>query len=153
MLLQATIEQRRLYTSGGRTVMDKVSESLLNEFSNERGISHLDEDKRFEHFVCFITVGRHNSDTFDTEDILVGAATGIDGIAIIVNGYLITDVERLAEIDSASEFDVTFVFVQADRGPSFDAAKIGNFGFAVTDFFNDKPTLPRNKEVRDAAEI
>ncbi len=133
--------------------MDRVSEQLLTEFSNERGIAQLDEDKRFEHFVSFITVAQHYSETFDTEDILVGTATGIDGIAIIVNGILITDVESLEEIDRAGEFDVTFIFVQADRGPAFDAAKIGNFGFAVTDFFSEHPTLPRNDEVSAAAEI
>jgi hypothetical protein len=136
-----------------RTIMDRVSETLLSEFSNERGITHLPEDKRFEHFVCFITVGRHYSDSFDTEDIVVGAATGIDGIAVIVNGILITDSESLEEVDSAAELDVTFVFVQADRGPTFDAAKIGNFGFAVTDFFKDQPTLPRNEKVFAAADI
>ena len=133
--------------------MDRVSESLLNEFSSERGIPQLSEDRRFEHFVCFVTVGRHYSESFDTEDILVGDATGIDGIAIIVNGVLITDVESLEELDSAGELDVTFVFVQADRGPSFDAAKIGGFGFAVADFFKQQPTLPRNTEVSSAAEI
>jgi len=133
--------------------MDRVSESMLTEFSSERGIAQLGEEKRFEHFVCFITVGQHYSEMFDTEDILVGKATGIDGIAIIINGILITDVDSLEEIDSAGEFDVTFVFVQADSGPSFDAAKIGNFGFAVTDFFKDQPTLPRNEEVSAAAEI
>src|SRR5438105_742919 len=147
------IEMQRLCMSGGRTIMDRVSESLLTEFSNEHGISQLSEDKRFEHFACYITVGRHYSDTFDTEDILVGAATGIDGIAAIINGTLITDVESLQELDSAGEFDVTFVFVQADRGPTFDAAKIGNFGFAVTDFFKEQPQLPRNEEVSAAADI
>lgn len=133
--------------------MDRVSESLLTEFSNERGIAQLDEDKRFEHFVCFITVGRHYSETFDTEDILVGAATGIDGIAIVINGNLITDVDSLEELKDAKDLDVTFVFVQADRGPTFDASKIGNFGFAVIDFFRDQPTLPRTREVSDAAAI
>src|ERR1035437_8347077 len=49
--------------------------------------------------------------------------------------------------------DVTFVFVQADRGPSFDASKIGNFGFAVTDFFKEQPTLPPNAEIAAAAEV
>jgi hypothetical protein len=139
--------------SGGRTIMDRVSETLLTEFSNAHDIAKLNEEKRFEHFVCFITIGRHYNDTFDTADVLMGDATGIDGIATIVNGTLITDVESLEEIDSASEFDVAFVFVQADRGPAFDAAKIGNFGFAVSDFFNEQPTLPRNKEVADAADI
>jgi hypothetical protein len=133
--------------------MDRVSESLLTEFSNERGIIQLDEDKRFEHFACFLAVGRHYSETFDTEDILVGTATGIDGIAVITNATLITDVESLEEIDIAGDLDVTFVFVQADRGPAFDSSKIGNFGLAVTDFFNEQPTLPRNEEVSAAAEI
>jgi hypothetical protein len=132
--------------------MDRVSESLLTEFSSERGLSHLSEDKRFEHFASFITIGRHYSETFDTEDVLVGTASGIDGIAIIVNGILVADAESLEEFDTAGELDVIFVFVQADRGSSFDAAKIGNFGFAVTDFFKDQPTLPRNEEIASAAE-
>lgn len=133
--------------------MDRVSESLLMEFSTDRGLVHLAEDKRFEHFVSFIAVGQHYGETFDTDDILVGDAAGIDGIATIVNGVLITDVESLEETDSAGELDVTFVFMQADRGSSFDAAKIGNFGFAVTDFFKVQPTLPRNTEITAAAEI
>jgi hypothetical protein len=133
--------------------MDRVSESLLAQFSQERGIGLLSEDKRFEHFVAFITVGRHYSETFDTEDILVGAATGIDGIATVVNGVLITDIEALEELKDASDLDVTFVFIQADSGSSFDAAKMGSFGFAVTDFFKDPPSLPRNDKVSAAAEI
>jgi len=133
--------------------MDRVSENLLSEFSSERGLSHLTEDKRFEHFTSFIAVSRHYSDTFDTEDILVGSATGIDSIAIIVNTNLVTDVANLEDADILGELDVTFVFIQADRGPGFDAAKMGAFGFAVVDFFKDNPTLPRNKEVTDAAEI
>ena len=71
--------------------MDRVSEKLLTEFSQERGISHLQEDKRFEHFVSAITVGRHYSETFDSADVLVGSASGVDGIAVIVNGNLIAE--------------------------------------------------------------
>ncbi len=71
--------------------MDRVSEALLADFSAERGISLLQEDKRFEHFAAFITVGRHYTETFDTQDVLVGLAAGIDAVAIIVNGVLITD--------------------------------------------------------------
>src|SRR4051794_19290762 len=123
------IDLRRLEMSGGRTIMDRVSESLLNEFSTERGLTHLPEDKRFENFVTFITVGRHYSETFDTEELLVGDATGIDAIAVIVNGSLVTDTEELDEELATPELDVTFVFVQADRSASFDAGKLGNIGF------------------------
>jgi AIPR protein len=147
------IDLRRLEMSGGRTIMDRVSESLLNEFSTERGLTHLPEDKRFENFVAFITVGRHYSETFDAEELLVGDATGIDAIAVIVNGSLVTDSEELDEELNAPELDVTFVFVQADRSASFDAGKLGNIGFATADFFKDNPTIPRNAEVKAAAEL
>jgi hypothetical protein len=133
--------------------MDRVSENLLNEFSTERGLSHLPEDKRFENFATFITVGRHYTDTFDTEELLVGAATGIDAIAVIVNGTLVTDIEELDEELTSPELDVTFVFVQADRSAAFDAGKLGNIGFATADFFKETPSIPRNAEVTAAAEM
>lgn len=136
--------------------MDRISESLLNEFSGEHGIAHLPEDKRFEHFCCFITVRRHFSETFDTADIATGSGddTGIDGIAIIVNGSLVTDLEALEEhVNTVGHLDVTFVFVQAASGASFDAKTIGNFGFGVLDFFREKPNLTRNEKVSAAAEI
>lgn len=133
--------------------MDRVSENLLNEFSTERGLAHLPEDKRFENFVTFITVGRHYSETFDTEELLVGTAAGIDAIAIIVNGSLVTDTEELDEELTAPELDVAFIIVQADRSASFDVGKLGNIGFATADFFKEVPTIPRNAEVAAAAEM
>ncbi len=133
--------------------MDRVSESMLREFSTEHGISSLPEDKRFEHFAATITIGRHYSDSFDTDDVLVGAAAGIDSIAVIVNNNLITDVDGLDEVKDDQQWDVSFIFVQADRGAGFDASKISSIGFAVQDFFKDTPTLPRTAEVVDAAAI
>jgi hypothetical protein len=83
-----------------------------------------------------------------------GGDTGIDGIAIIVNGSIVSDVESLEEhADLSGNFDVTFVFVQAERTPSFDASKIGNFGFGVRDFFESKPRLVRNQKVEELAEV
>jgi hypothetical protein len=133
--------------------LDRVSEALLNEFSGEHGIALLPEDRRFELFAAFITVGRHYTETFDTQDVLVGQAASIDAIAIIVNGTLITDVESVEEVKAALELEVTFVFVQADRGPQFDGAKIGSFGYAVSDFFKEQPQLPQNQEIASAAAV
>ncbi|MGO9272359.1 MAG: hypothetical protein ACLQOO_19375 [Terriglobia bacterium] len=136
--------------------MDRISESLLNEFSSEHGITQLPEDKRFEHFASYITVRRQYSETFDTEDVVTGSGgdTGIDGIAIIVNGSLTTDVEALEEqADKAGHLDVAFVFVQSERSPIFDAAKIGSFGFGVQDFFKDQPSLKRNEKITSAADV
>ena len=145
-----------LHLTGGRTPMDRISESLLAEFSSEHGLTSLDQDKQFEHFTSFITVRRHYSETFETEDIVTGAGgdTGIDGIAIIVNGILVTDVEAFEEQASVTDYlDVTFVFVQAERSSGFDSSKIGTFGYGVVDFFSEKPTMIRNDKIFSAAEI
>lgn len=136
--------------------MDRITESLLTEFSKEHGIAHLAEEERFEHFCSFITVRRHFSETFDTADIVVGSGgdTGIDGIAILVNGSLITDLESLEEqSERAGYLDVAFVFIQAERSSGFDSSKIGNFGFGVGDFFKETPRLQRNEKIVAAAEI
>jgi hypothetical protein len=75
--------------------MDKITESLLNEFSQEHGLTLLSEGKRFEHFCSYSVVKREHSETFDTDELVVGDSgnstkdgsdTGIDGVAIIVNG-------------------------------------------------------------------
>src|SRR5713226_5269154 len=72
------------------TIMDRITESLLDEFSREHDIVALPQDKRFEHFASYVTVRRQYSETFDTEEIVTGAGgdIGIDAIAIIVNGSL-----------------------------------------------------------------
>jgi hypothetical protein len=133
--------------------MDRITTALLEEFCKEHELTDLKEDQQFEHFACFLAVYRHHSETFDTADIVV-SDTGIDGIAIIVNGVLMTDVDTVEELAQRNNYlDVTFVFVQADRGASFDASKIGGFSFGVTDFFKEKPQLPQNKAMKDASEI
>jgi hypothetical protein len=71
-----------------------------------------------------------------------------DGIAILVNGNLITDVEALNEqLGDAGHLDATFIFIQAERTAGFDSSKISNFGFSVMDFFKDVPQLKRNEKI------
>lgn len=80
----------RLDISGGKTTMDKVTESLLSEFSKEHEIESLKEDKQFEHFATYIVVRGEHTESFNTNDLVVGhdelstggADIGIDGIAI-----------------------------------------------------------------------
>jgi hypothetical protein len=114
---------------GGNPV-DRVTEAYLDEFSAAHGIAHLTQDTRFEHLVSYVAIRRHYSQTFDTSDVVTGSGgdTGIDAIAILVNGALVSDVETIKEQAERSDyFDVVFIFVQAERSPSFEAAKIGSF--------------------------
>ena len=106
--------------------------------------------------MAFVTLRRHHARAFDTDDIVVGSGgdTSIDSIAVIVNGALVSDKDVIAELaERNGSLEVNFVFCQADRGEHFDSSKIGSFGFGVEDFFKDRPTLPRNTQVKEAADI
>ena len=136
--------------------MDRITKSLLEEFSRESQLAQLPEDTRFEHFTASLTVGRHLEDSFDTSEVVTGSGgdTGIDAIAVIVNGALVTDAELVEELAATNgHLDATFVFVQSERSSSFDTSKIGQFGFGVVDFFKERPTLPRNDRVAATAEV
>ena len=136
--------------------MDRITSALMAEFSGENQLDQLPEETRFEHFAAYLATSRHLADTFDTADLVTGAGgdTGIDAIAVIVNGSLLTDSELVTELAETNGYlDVTFVFVQAERSAAFDGAKIGTFGFGVNDFFRDPPQIPQNDAVREAASI
>ena len=117
---------------------------MLEEFSTEHGVAALQEKDRFEHFVSYATVQRMPAETFDTSDIVLGQhEPGIDGIAVIVNGVLVSDIDQFRAIDEgATSLDVVFIFVQADRSRSFETGKMRNAVFAVRDFFKDNSTPP-----------
>lgn len=136
--------------------MDRITTALLAEFSRENQIEGLPEERQFEHFAAYLSVSKHLSETVDTSELSTGSGgdTGIDAIAVIVNGTLVTDPDAVSELEDTNGYlDVTFIFVQAERSPSFEAAKIGTFGFGVQDFFKEAPTLPRNEAVTNAAAI
>jgi hypothetical protein len=136
--------------------MDIITKSLLTEFSAEQNLTSLAEDKQFEHFAAFLTISRSLAEALDTSEVVIGASgdTGIDALAIIVNGSLVDEPSEIDEFAARNgHLDVTFVFVQAERSSSFDTAKIGQFSFGVQDFFKEAPALPRGKDVADLAKI
>ena len=127
--------------------MDRITTALLTEFSQDNGIQSLSEDKRFERFSSYLAVSPHLMDSFDTAEIATGSGgdTGIDALAIVVNGALVTDQELVKELAETNGYlDVSFIFVQAERSSTFEGSKIGTFGYGVMDFFKETPTLPRN---------
>ena len=65
--------------------MDRITKSLLDEFLQQSGIPNIAEDTAFEHFTGYLTIGIHYSESFNTEDIAVGAGAdcGIDCIGVI----------------------------------------------------------------------
>ena len=136
--------------------MDRITESLMNEFAKEYSIENLPADKKFEALTANLLIGRILGDNFEFDDVLCagGNDLGIDAIGIIVNGQMVYHADEIEEIAQKSgQLEVKFVFVQAETSSGFDGQKLGNFADGIKEFFSDVPTLPRNKNVENMASI
>lgn len=136
--------------------MDRITKALLNEFVEQNRLDMLSENSAFEHFSGFLVTSAHYSESFSSDDIVVGGGgdTGIDCVAILVNGTIVTEPEEIEDLAETNGYlDVSFVFTQAERSSSFETAKIGQFVFRVNDFFSETPQLPQNDRVRLYARI
>jgi hypothetical protein len=136
--------------------MDRVTKSLLDDFVAAQDLHKLHESAAFERFANYCIVSREHSDTFNVEELCVGggADTGIDGIAIIVNGNLVTSPEDVDDLVNKNGYlEARFVFVQAETSSSFDSAKVGSFAFGIADFFAEQPRLVRNEFIQAMAGV
>ena len=133
--------------------MDLVTQSLLASFRQEESLpDEIDEPTVFEHFVNFISVSSEYSDEFDVEDIHTGGGDdlGIDGIALLANATLVSDLAEIDDLAGANRYlEIDIVCCQAKSGGSFSGSEISNFFFGVKDLFSTEPALPRNSRVTE----
>ena len=136
---------------------DLVLQGFVKNFSEARGLSHLESHELFEAFATSSILRKyHQSDTPDLEDdILVGGEGdgGLDAIAILVNGRPVrTEEDVKFFVDNLRRLDVEFVFVQAKTSPKFNAADIGTFTFGIEQFFSavqgTSPKVDFNSDIR-----
>jgi len=136
--------------------MNLVTTSLLTEFSKEFELEGLPEDDRFEMLASYITTKRHYTETFSPSDIVLGNdIQGIDSVAAIVNGVLITEPDALEELvaSGADYLEVVFIFVQAKRSSTFEAVQMGGFGYAVEQFFVPNSVLSKTPALASAIAV
>jgi hypothetical protein len=131
--------------------MDLVTQSLLTSFQKEESLpDDLDQPRLFELFVNFCAISSEYGDEFDVEEVHTGGGDdlGIDGLAVIVNGTLVSDAEEVDDLAIANKYlEVEFIFCQAKSGGNFNGTEISNLFFGVKDLFSAKPALPRNEKV------
>lgn len=133
--------------------MDLVTQSLLASFRQEESLpDDIEEHIVFEHFVNFISVSSEYSDEFDVEDVHTGGGDdlGIDGIALLANGTLISDLAEIDDLATVNKYlEIDIICCQAKSGGSFSGSEISNFFFGVKDLFSGEPALPRNAKVAE----
>lgn len=122
--------------------MDIITQSHLNEFIKSFGYEDDDESKAFEKFANYSIVSKeYPQDTiepYQIQQITVGDGgdIGLDGIAIIVNGKIVSSIETIDDLLEGNGFlDVTFILTQTKTSPKFEAAQIMSFLNGIDSLF------------------
>lgn len=134
--------------------VDQITQSLVDKFVVSEQLTHLDASERFERFVNFSVISGEHSDTFDVEDVSgPGDEVGIDGLAVLVNGALVTTPEQVNELAERNGYvEATFLIISAKRSAHFAEAEVANVAMAGLDFFGDAK-LPRTAFIEDYLEV
>ena len=129
----------------------------MESFLTSQQIEEKDQSKQFEMFASYCAVEQHYTETYNLSDIITaeGGDCGIDAIAIIINGTMITSEEEVDDLIDLNKqiSEINFIFIQAKTSSSFDYGDIGTFGAGVKDFFSDRPQMVRNSSVQEKSKI
>jgi cold shock CspA family protein len=120
--------------------MDRIIESFIEDFKLEFNYQKIDQSKLFEHFANYVLISKIYPDRSSLDKINVGGTRnpGIDGLAIMTNGHLVSSQEEVDYfIEDIDELNVEFVFIQSKTSESFELSGIANFIASVKEFFRD----------------
>ncbi|MFE7529707.1 AIPR family protein [Kitasatospora sp. NPDC057542] len=133
--------------------MDRVTKSYVEQFKRDQSLDGSSESETFEHFANFCVTSDIHDDEFLLDDVHMGGGNdlGIDGIAILINGTLVTSPEEVQDLLTVNgTMDVTFSFVQAKSGGNFSAEQIRSFFEGIKDFFSEDLEVPVNENIENA---
>ena len=80
--------------------MDRITQGFLKEFLCSQQICEKDMSKQYEMFAAYCTISQNFQEVFDLSDVLSGAGgdCGIDALAIVANGKMITSKEEVEDL-------------------------------------------------------
>ena len=136
--------------------MNQIISSFLSEHIKEYGVDKLREKDAFEHFINRCIVTKYAAERFDPSDIMTEAGEiGLDGVAVVINGQVITSLEDAVLIYSQNtSVDVNFIFIQAKTSEGFDGGDMSVFAKGVRHFFESKEVRPHtNQKMEDLIKI
>ncbi|MBV6622243.1 MAG: AIPR family protein [Rivularia sp. (in: Bacteria)] len=136
--------------------MDRITKNLMESFLQEYELESEGEACDFEKFSNYCIISHEHSETFKIDEVTVGSSndTGLDGIAIIVNGRIVNSIEEVDDLSTLNGYiEAKFIFIQSKTSSRFESGDMLKFFEGVFDFFEEEPTLSRNKQVSHKAKI
>ncbi len=136
--------------------MDRVIKGYVKNFSEQFGLIYSESNMSnlFEDFTTFCLVSNKLiNDTLDYNEIVLTNTKkykGIDNIAFIVSGKIISNIKELEEIfENNGYVDILLIAIQSKTSESFSNSEIANLLDTFLDFLNEKPQYPLTKEAKD----
>jgi hypothetical protein len=136
--------------------VDRVTKQYMDGFRKEQSIEGVSDADAFELFVDYCVVSDAYDDEFNVTDVHTGGGQdlGLDGIAILVNGSLISSVEELADVlKLGGSLDVQFNFIQAKSASNFSGEQLIAFFDNLDEFFDESRKIKGNDAIEAARDI
>lgn len=136
--------------------MHRIIKTHLNKFILDKGIEDITVSKQFEMFVNYCIVSRYFTGKFDVHDITTSDDdAGIDGVAIIADGELITTIDEIETLFSSHKrsVEIEMVFIQSKTSEAFEKKEITNFGEGVYDFSCEESEFPHDEILSESKAI
>ena len=120
-----------------------IINSKLNVFRKNYSLESLQENDLFEIFINNMVLRTYQPEAFSAvndlfDQICVGGQsdTGIDGLAIRVNGIFVSTTEDIDNIiRTNNRINIDFIFIQSKNKPHLDSGEFGKFMDGIIDFF------------------
>jgi hypothetical protein len=118
--------------------VNPVIRAQLRDYANSNALVAFSQEKQFEIYSIFCVLNGFLGENVDAYDVhLEGDEFGVDGIAIIIQGELVTNRQEAEEkLDAIINPSVEFIFFQAKTSTSYDYGDISKFFDAVSGFFD-----------------
>lgn len=118
--------------------MNPIVKAQLKEFASRNALDGYDEATQFEIFTIDAVCNGALGEQIESVDAhLRGSEFGLDGIAIILNGALVNDLDSAKDlVQGSAKIECEFLFFQSKTGEKFDYGEIakctaGTFAFLV----------------------
>ncbi len=139
--------------------LNKILQGMVTDFQNKYSLDG-DSSKIFEHLANYITVTKFHPEAFgdkgDFEQLIVDkkGLFGIDGIAFIVNGNLVSSKNDIADYAKSKYLDVQILIMQAKIEEKCDTGDLLKTISAAKSFLGDHALLTeKTPELENAFEI
>lgn len=141
--------------------LEPIIASKLKTFQERFELNNLQDGVAFGMFVNHSILSTHQPDAFSADSDLLEKVcvdgqwdTGIDGMAILLNGLVIRDKSEVDSIMKQFRYvTVEFLFIQSKYSPSFDSAGFLKFIAGVRDFLHESSKLPQNDKIKEAIDL